>query len=167
MIVKSFSALHHFFTIECWFIYLCCSPWCMYVVHIPPPNSWSCGLWYNTNNGIATFGSGTRKPNEINYGMVQKEVSAPFKFWICATLCWYPKKLTSSLDIQPRLRWFNLQVSIGGWKDGSRFCRIVFLKLGYGWKRKIIHAVPSRSDQPLDPRGTKDWSLTPQRGNRD
>ena len=58
-----------------------------------------------------TFVSRTLKPNEIKYGMVEKEVLALIKILY---VCYVMLISRETKYINPLLGWFNLRVSMGG-----------------------------------------------------
>ena len=75
-----------------------------------------------------TFSSRTLKPNEVNYGMVEKEVLALLRMLdVGYTMLAHARSLFLR-DIQRWHGYYNLLVSTGGWGDGLQYFRTGLLR---------------------------------------
>ena len=73
-----------------------------------------------------TFSSRTSKPNEVNYGMVEKEVSALLRMMDVCYAMLVSRKISVFTRYQRWHGYYNLLVSTRGWVMGCTTFELVF-----------------------------------------
>ena len=71
-----------------------------------------------------TFVSRKLKPDEIQYGTVEKDILALLEFLDVCYVMPVSREINCFLDIRPFNGWSNRSVAMRGSRDGPRGCRV-------------------------------------------